>query len=105
MAQFMATHFVDDIGVAEIAGSSGLHPKYAMALFRRCCGVTLHDYLERHRLTHAQRLLITTQSKIIVISQACGFNSLSAFYERFEKSAKCSPRRFRQRFGPRHTQV
>jgi len=97
MARYMAEHFVHDIGIDEIASAAKLHPKYAMNLFRKCYGVTLHNYLERHRLAHAQRLLITTVFKIIEIAHASGFNSLSAFYNRFEKHTACSPKVFRKR--------
>jgi len=34
------------------------HPNYAMALFRRRCGITVSDYLTQLRVTHAQRLLL-----------------------------------------------
>ena len=97
MARYMAGHFVNEIGINEIASAAELHPKYAMTLFRKCYGVTLRNYLERHRLAHAQRLLITTGLKIIEIAHASGFNSLSAFYNRFEKNTGCSPKIFRKR--------
>jgi AraC family transcriptional regulator, melibiose operon regulatory protein len=96
MARYMAENFADEIAVPDIARSAGLHPKYAMTLFRRRCGITLHDYLQQHRVTHAQRLLITTDAKIIDIALASGFASLSAFYEAFQRIARTTPAEFKR---------
>lgn len=69
-----------------------------MALFRRGSGATLHAYLRRQRVTHAQRLLIEGDAKIVDVALACGFQSLSAFYEAFAAEVGETPRAFRRRF-------
>lgn len=96
MARCMAEGFGGELDVAEIARAAGLHPNYAMPLFRRHCGVTIRDYLMQLRLTHAQRLLLTTDQKVIDVALASGFQSQSAFYEAFLKWMKKTPRAFRQ---------
>lgn len=97
MARCMAERFREECDVAEIARAAGLHPNYAMPLFRQHCGVTIHDYLMQLRLTHAQRLLITTDQKVIDVALASGFRSLSAFYEAFTKFVKKTPHAFRKK--------
>lgn len=99
MARIMAERFTEDLTVGEIAAAAALHPKYAMQLFKRVCGVTLGDYLARYRLTHAQHLLIQTDDKVIDIAYASGFRSLSAFYEAFNKAMLMPPAEFRRRHG------
>ena len=97
MARCMAERFEEDLSVADIARAAGLHPNYAMPLFRRRCGVTIRDYLLQHRLTRAQQLLLTTDKKILDVALASGFRSLSAFYEVFTRSVKSTPADFRRR--------
>jgi AraC-like DNA-binding protein len=97
MARCMAERFREEVDIAEIAASASLHPNYAMPLFRRHCGVTLRDYLTQLRLTHAQRLLLTTDHKVIDVALASGFRSVSSFYEAFLRVVKVTPRAFRTR--------
>jgi AraC-like DNA-binding protein len=99
MARFMAEHFWEDITVADVAGSAKLHPKYAMPLFRRTCGLTIRNYLLQHRLTHAQRQLIATDVKVIDIALASGFRSQSAFYETFTRVTGRTPVAFRRQMA------
>jgi AraC-like DNA-binding protein len=97
MARLMAEKFQENLSVADIACAAGLHPNYAMPLFKRYCGVTVHSYLLQYRLTHAQRLLLTTDDKIIDVALASGFGSESAFYSAFSKLLKDTPQAFRRR--------
>lgn len=97
MARCMAERFHEDLTVPEIARAAGLHPNYAMPLFRRHCGVTIRDYLQQYRLTNAQRLLLMTDDKVVDIAFTSGFGSLSAFYEIFQRQMKVTPQVFRHR--------
>jgi len=86
--------FREDLTIEQIAGAAGLHPNYAMSLFKRGCGMSLWDYVIRLRISHAQRLLLTSDAKITAIALDSGFNSLSRFYEAFTRIAGCSPRSY-----------
>lgn len=95
MSRYMAEHYTDDISVTDVAHAAGLHPKYAMPLFRRACGLTIRDYLAQYRLTHAQRQLITSDAKILDVALASGFRSQSAFYNSFTRATGWAPAEFR----------
>lgn len=97
MARFMAEHFPDEIGVTDVAHAADLHPKYAMSLFRRATGATIKEFLLQNRITHAQRLLLTTSNKVIDVALASGFRSLSAFYTCFVRQMHETPNDFRRR--------
>jgi AraC-like DNA-binding protein len=97
MARCIAERFQENLTIAEVAKSAGLHPNYAMALFHRRCGVTIRDYMLQHRLTRAQQLLLTTNEKILDVALASGFGSQSAFYEAFTRAVKSTPAEFRLR--------
>lgn len=97
MARCMAERFHENLAIPEIARAAGLHPNYAMPLFRRYCGITIRDYLLQHRLTNAQRLLLMTDDKVVDIAFASGFGSLSAFYDAFARNLMETPQVYRRR--------
>lgn len=95
MACLVAQRYTEPLTVTEISRAVGLHPNYAMNLFRKTFGTTLIDYLTRHRISHAQRLLATTDQKIVEIAFSSGFNSISRFNEAFRRACGCTPRDYR----------
>ncbi len=99
MASFMAERYQEPLFVGVIAASAGLHPNYAMALFKKRCGVTIRDYLVQLRLMHAQRLLQDGNAKIAAVAFESGFTSLSAFYEIFGEKIQMTPTEFRDHCG------
>ena len=99
MAQFVAEHYTESVRVADIAEVAGLHPNYAMNLFRRTCGMTLWQYLTRLRLSHAQRLLLTSDRGVLDIAMDAGFGSQARFYVVFKQAYGVTPAAFRRRGG------
>ncbi len=57
MAGLIARRYTQPLTVEEIGRHVGLHPNYAMGLFKRSIGTTIIDYVTKHRVSHAQRLL------------------------------------------------
>jgi AraC family transcriptional regulator, melibiose operon regulatory protein len=95
MARFVARHYRDPIGLDEVAEAVGLHPDYAAALFRKTFGVTPTRFILQHRIMHAQRDLVTTDSKILEVALDAGFGSLSRFNAAFRALCGCAPRHYR----------
>jgi len=96
MACLIAQSYTEPITIEMIANGVRLHPNYAMALFHKAFGTTLIDYLTQHRISHAQRLLATSEIKVIDVCYASGFRSLSRFNDAFRKGCGCSPREYRK---------
>lgn len=96
MSAYIARHYTELLTVEKISQSVGLHPNYAMAVFRKAFGGTMIDFVTQHRLSHAQLLLITTDNTILSVSLDAGFGSISHFNEMFKKSFGCTPRQYRQ---------
>lgn len=67
-----------------------------MNLFQKTFGTTLVSYLTQHRLSHAQRLLTTSEDAITDIALQSGFQSISRFNDVFNQSFTCSPRDYRK---------
>ncbi len=95
MAGFIAQNYTQPLTAETIGQHVGLHPNYAMSLFQRTFGTTLIKYITQHRLSHAQRLLVTTEDLILKIAFSSGFGSLSRFNEAFRQAFGCTPREYR----------
>ena len=96
MARFIAQNYTQPLTAEMIGRHVGLHPNYAMTLFQRTFGTTLIKYVTQHRLTHAQRMLMTGNDSIVNIAFGSGFGSLSRFNESFRQSFGCTPREYRK---------
>lgn len=94
---YLAEHYRDDITTADVGAAVGLHPNYAMTLFRRECGMSIWQYLIRLRLSHAQRELLRSDKTVLEVALDSGFGSLARFYAAFAKECGVSPSEFRKR--------
>jgi AraC-like DNA-binding protein len=95
MATFIARHYKDPIGLAEVAREVDLHPDYASGIFRKGFGVTPTRFILQHRVSHAQRMLVTSDAKVLEVAMEAGFGSLSRFNAAFRQLCGCSPREYR----------
>ena len=99
MAQFIGEHALDHICAEDVAKAVGLHPNYAMSLYKRATGLTIKQSITRHRLDTAQSMLIATDLPVASVAFDCGFGSLSSFYAAFEQRFRTSPAAFRQGYN------
>ncbi|PCN49155.1 AraC family transcriptional regulator [Curtobacterium sp. 'Ferrero'] len=97
MAAFVAGHFAEPVGVADVAAHVHLHPGHAMALFKRVTGTSIGGYLAQCRLAEAQRLLVSSRLPVTDVALAAGFGSTSQFYERFRAAVGTTPSAYRRR--------
>jgi len=95
MAQYMSQYFRESLTVATIAEQVGLHPNYAMSIFKDIFGITLIEYLTQQRIAHAQQLLITTDDNVTDIALDSGFQTLSHFYKAFKRFCGTTPGKYR----------
>ncbi|NTJ44634.1 helix-turn-helix domain-containing protein [Agrobacterium larrymoorei] len=96
MCDFIAANYLEDIDATNIARAAGLHPKYAMNVFRKSTGMTLIKYLTLLRLSRAQAMLINGKDNILSIAMESGFGSVSAFNKAFRQIAGMPPSGFRR---------
>lgn len=99
-AEQMACHISRGYGqrltIPQIAAQVDLHPDYAATLFKKTFGSTIVNFITRHRIAHAQRLLLSTDEQIIKIATDSGFDSLSRFNRAFKQHTGISPREYRK---------
>lgn len=97
MLRFIAEHALDSISAEDVGNAVGLHPNYAMSIFKRAVGHTINQAIVRHRLDTAQSLLISTDLSITDVAFESGFGSVSRFYEAFSQRFVEKPTAFRRR--------
>lgn len=73
-----------------------MHPNYLIPLFKRNCGMGLWEYVQRLRISHAQRLLLMSDAKILDVAYDSGFASASRFYECFNRLCGQTPKDYRR---------
>ena len=96
MACYIAQNYTEKLSVQQIGDFVKLHPNYAMNLFQKTFGTTLINYLTQHRVSHAQRLLATTDHTVTEVAFQSGFLSISRFNDAFRRACGCSPREYRK---------
>jgi AraC-like DNA-binding protein len=98
MVETIARRCLGRLRISEVAGAAGLTRAYAMRLFRASMDMTMLEYITRQRVSHAQRLLATTDRRILDIMETCGFTSSTRFYTVFRDIAGCKPGDYRRKF-------
>jgi AraC family transcriptional regulator, melibiose operon regulatory protein len=96
MSRFISEHALENIRANDVAHAAGLHPNYAMALYKSAMGMTIKQSITRHRIDTAQSMLIASDTPVSRAAFECGFGSISSFYAAFEKRFGTSPQMFRQ---------
>ena len=97
MLRFIDQHYMEDISVVEVAAEAGLHPNYAMTIFREEMNTTIANYITQVRLTEAQHLLLATRKKIYAVAMEAGFGSQSRFFTIFKQRFGTTPTQYRKR--------
>lgn len=97
MTAGLAQRYRQPLSIPKFASELGLHPNYAMTLFRQAFGLTIKQYLTQLRLAHAQRLLVTTNRSVLDVAMESGFGSLARFYVAFSQALKQRPLEYRRR--------
>ena len=96
MAGYIARHYRDAPSIESISRSVQLHPNYAMNLFKPMFRCTLNEHLTHYRISQAQRLLATSEMKVLDVAMESGFRTSSRFYDAFQTACGCSPTRYRK---------
>lgn len=81
----------------EIVANAVHYSKYHLhRIFTDTVGLTIHDYVQRRKLTEAARLLIFSDKPIIEIALIAGYESQQAFTAIFKLMYKKSPNQYRE---------
>ncbi|MCI7813191.1 MAG: response regulator [Lachnospiraceae bacterium] len=96
MKQYIDEHLSQEISRKELADFAGFNQEYLSTLFKKETGDTLGEYIQKKRLSMAEKLLAQTNLPISLISQNCGYETLSYFSTVFRQKMGISPREYRK---------
>ena len=97
VTSYLSLNYAAELSIEDVAQHIGLKSPYLKQVFHRQCGISIWEYLTRLRISHAQRLLSTTDRRVLDIALDCGFGSATRFYTAFSRYCHCSPLDFRRR--------
>ena len=93
---FLLGSLQDPIRLNDVAKEANLSTFHFHRSFSRVFRETPHQYLTRHRLETAARLLRSTEMSVTAVGLETGFESLAAFSDAFRRYHGVSPRRYRR---------
>lgn len=99
VANYILKHFDIPITLCYLSEHFFISQHYLSHKFKEITGFTVSDYIQMTRTKKAQELILTTNLKIIDISEKCGFGSVSQFRRVFNKHSGMSPRDYRKISG------
>ena len=93
---FLDEHYKEKLSLESVASHFFIDKHYLARLFKEQYGVTLVNYLQQVRITHAKRMLRFTDKSIEEIGLECGIGELNYFSRVFKKLEGVSPSEFRR---------
>lgn len=87
--------FSENLSLAFVAQSVGVHPVYLAHSFRRRYSCSVGEYLRRRRIEFACHRIAESKDSLIEIALASGFSNQSHFSRTFKQITGMSPARYR----------
>ncbi|BCZ45595.1 AraC family transcriptional regulator [Clostridium gelidum] len=94
---FIEEHLTDDLYLEKIADSAFYSKYHLHRMFVDIVGCTLHQYIQKRRLTEAAWQLVYTDKSIIDISLIAGYETQQSFTLAFKKLYDKSPKVYRKK--------
>ena len=91
LAQLEQRYTNPHLQLSSLATDVELSPAYLARLLKASTGLTFLQHLRRHRVEHAERLLLRTMMSIKEIGAECGYNSSGSFGRDFRRVHRCTP--------------
>ncbi len=99
---YIEEHLSEKLDLDIVASAVHYSKYYLHRTFTTSVGLTIHDYIQRRKLTEAAKLLVFSKKPIIEIALIAGYESQQAFTSIFKAMYKKSPNQYRreQEFYP-----
>lgn len=94
--KYIENNYMHKITIADIATEVGLSQSHFMKYFKNTMGTSFIDYLNEYRLTMASRLLLSSESSILAVSEEVGYDNLSYFNRTFKRRYGMTPSAYRK---------
>lgn len=96
IVEYIERHLEEDLDLDKIAEISGYSKYHISRVFNDRVGETIHQYIQKRRITEAARNLVFTNKPIVDIAFSTGYESQQAFSLAFKKLYMESPQTYRK---------
>lgn len=93
---YIEAHLTEKLDLDTVANAICYSKYHLHRMFTDTIGITLHDYIQRRKLTEAAKLLVFSEKPIIQIALIAGYESQQAFTSIFKAMYKQTPLEYRQ---------
>ncbi|WP_339265754.1 AraC family transcriptional regulator [Paenibacillus sp. FSL K6-1330] len=97
-ANYLRQHYKEPVSYQRLSDAMHFHQNYLSICMKKTFGCTPLEYLTRHRIEQAKRLLIHTNDPIGRIAEESGFGSFPYFIRCFIRYTGFKPKSFRQKY-------
>lgn len=94
--EYMEEHLTEKLNLDRVADAVHYSKYHLHRMFTGAVGITLHEYLNRRRLTQSAKLLVFSDKNILDIALLAGYESQQAFTNIFTAMYKMPPSRYRE---------
>lgn len=94
--EFIETHLAEKLDLTNVAAAVHYSKYHLHRMFSDTIGLTVHDYIQRRRLTEAAKLLVFSKNPIIEIAALAGYETQQAFTNIFTAMYKQPPNQYRE---------
>lgn len=93
--KYVIEHYQQNITVSMLAKRVKLNPVYCGALFKKCEGKTIHEFIAQVRINKAANLLQLGEYNVSEVAALTGFNDIYHFSNTFKRIKKIAPSDYR----------
>ncbi len=93
---FILDNLNKELSVEKIAKGTNISKSELYRLFAQNCNCTVNGYVNRKRIEHAAKIMISTDRSISEIIYEVGFNNATHFYNIFKKIYNMTPTKYRK---------
>jgi AraC-like DNA-binding protein len=97
--RYIVRHYAERLLVKDLAVRAGISTPYFGNLFKRETGMTIHQFVAKVRVTHAENLLQSGGYHVSEVAELCGYCDMFHFYKQFKAITGASPSHHIPRHG------
>ncbi len=96
VTKFIEKNYMYDITLDKLADIAGYSKYHFSRIFKQYCGMSHIDYVNRIRISAAQKLLLDPDISITEVAMSSGFTSITSFNRVFKDIKHCTPSEFKK---------
>lgn len=95
--KYITSHIGEKITIKDLSLLCGVSERQISRIFSECFHTGVNQYIDSERIRLAKSMLVTSNYKIVEISNQLGYTSQSHFTRNFLKQTGCTPKEYRVR--------